>query len=467
MKKQFFLLCAMLLMAMCANSQTNPIVGDWNGVLKFQGMQLRIVFHVQESDGNFSGTMDSPDQSAFGLPATSVKFDGQNLEISLVNMGIKYAGKLVNGEVEGTFSQAGYDAPMTLQTKPIEKVEIQRAQTPHSPYPYYTEEVKFENPGANAVLAGTLSLPSKDGVFPVVVFISGSGQQDRDEDAMGHKPFLVISDYLARNGIASLRFDDRGMGASTGDPKGATSADFATDVESAIAYLKTRKEVDPHKIGLLGHSEGGLIAPMVASHSKDVAFIVSFAGPGMPGVDLILLQSKLILAASGASEELINQTLTENRNLFDLILSSTDDSKLGGEIEAYVRGQIDKGLAVVPQGIDKEQYIAMNVQQVADPWMVAFIRSEPSKFLEKTKCPYLAINGERDLQVSCKENLQIISESLKKARNKNVTIKSFPGLNHMFQTCNTGLPSEYATIDQTIAPEVLEYVTEWILKQTK
>lgn len=466
--KRIILLCAILLGTICARSQTESILGDWYGELKAQGSQLRLVFHIKENNDILTATMDSPDQMAFDLPASKVTFEDQNLTISVPKFGIKYSGKLENDQIVGTFNQAGQELPMNLVRKKIEKKEaIQRQQTPQMPYPYYTEDITFENQAANAVLAGTLTLPSKEGKYPVVVFITGSGAQNRNEELMGHQPFLVISDYLTRHGIATLRFDDRGFAKSTGKMQGATSADFSEDVECAVNYLKTRKEIDQNKIGLIGHSEGGIIAPMLASRSKDIDFIVSLAGPGLRGDKLLLMQAEAISLASGISREMTDKTLEQNKNLFDLVLNSTDDQKLRNEIADHLQKRINNGEISVPEGMSKEDYIALNMQQIADPWMIAFIRTDPTVFLKETKCAYLAINGENDLQVPFKENLEIISQTLKANGNKDVTTKSFPKMNHLFQTCKTGLPSEYGTIEETISPEVLEYITQWILKQTK
>ena len=265
------------------------ITGQWNGVLKVQGMQLRVVFNVTKSGAFYTSTMDSPDQGVDGIPVTQTTFVNSTIKFEVTNARIEYNGALKNDEIVGTFKQGGQEFPMNLSRKTIEKEVIKRPQEPTKPYSYYSEDVTFPNSKANISLAGTLTLPKKEGNYPVVILISGSGSQNRDSELLGHKPFLVISDYLTKNGIAVLRYDDRGFGQSTGDSKTATSADFATDVESAVAYLKTRKEINLKKIGLMGHSEGGIIAPMVAAKSKDISFIVLLAGTGIQGDKLLLL----------------------------------------------------------------------------------------------------------------------------------------------------------------------------------
>ena len=300
--KTFSILLISLLASISLSAQ--DIIGQWNGVLKVQGTQLRLVFNVTKTDNSISSTMDSPDQGANGIPTSTTSFENSILKITIANAKIEYEGRLgTDNIIVGTFKQGGQSFPMNLSKNKIEKEKLARPQEPKKPYSYYSEDITFENKKAGISLSGTLTLPNKEGVFPVVILISGSGPQNRDEELLGHKPFLVLSDYLTKNGIAVLRYDDRGTALSKGDFKNATSADFAIDVESAIAYLKTRKEINKKKIGLIGHSEGGLIAPMVANKSKDISFIVLLAGPGLKGDEILLLQQKLIGKASGVKDE--------------------------------------------------------------------------------------------------------------------------------------------------------------------
>jgi dienelactone hydrolase len=321
--KKILILLTLLLTSSTLTAQ--EITGQWNGVLKVQGTQLRLVFNVNKTDSGYSSTLDSPDQGANGIPVTSSTFGDPTIKFEVANLGIFYTGDLKENEIIGTFKQSGHEFPLTLSRKPVEKTETIRPQDPMKPYPYYSEDVTFQNVKANISLAGTLTLPEKEGNFPVVILISGSGAQNRDEELLGHKPFLVISDHLTRNGIGVLRYDDRGVGKSEGDFKSATSADFATDVESAIAYLKTRKEIDKQKIGLMGHSEGGLIAPMVASQSEDVSFIVLLAGTGLRGDKIILLQQALIAKADGTSESDIKDATDAFTKAVDMVMKSDDD----------------------------------------------------------------------------------------------------------------------------------------------
>ena len=320
---------AILVLAMAVfGAFGQEITGQWNGVLKVQGIQLRIVFNIAKTDKGYSSTMDSPDQGAKGIPVTATTFENSRFRIDMANLRIEYNGELKDKKIVGIFKQNGMEFPMDLTRGIIEKEVVRRSQEPAKPYPYYSEEITFQNNKDKILLAGTLTLPKKEGSFPVVILITGSGPQNRDEELMGHKPFLVLSDYLTRNGIAVLRYDDRGVAQSKGDFKTATTVDFASDAESAIAYLKTRREIDSKKIGLIGHSEGGIIAPMVASQSKEVNFIVLLAGTGIRGDKLLLLQQELIAKASGTAESKIKHLKEINSKAFEIVLKSKSTETL-------------------------------------------------------------------------------------------------------------------------------------------
>jgi dipeptidyl aminopeptidase/acylaminoacyl peptidase len=323
--------------------------------------------------------------------------------------------------------------------------------------------VTVENRKDNITLAGTLTLPSKEGKYPVVVLITGSGPQNRDEEIMGHKPFLVLSDYLTRHGIAVLRCDDRGTFASKGSFARATTFDFATDVEAEVSYLKTRKDIDTKHIGLIGHSEGGIIAPMVAVKDKDVIFIVLMAGTGVSGSNLLLRQQEEIGRASGMTEEKLKETAEINRSAFNIIEQSADSATISQKLTGYLNQKMKENPEMdIPKGKSANEIIQQQIAQITSPWMLNFIKYNPALMLDKVKCPVLAINGDKDLQVSSKVNLPAIENALKKGGNKNYTIKELPGLNHLFQECKTGLPQEYSTIEQTISPLALETMTNWI-----
>lgn len=460
----------LFLMVFCSSMMYGQdITGQWNGFLIVSGAQLRLVLHVTKTDSGYSSTMDSPDQGAKGIPTSSTTFERAILKIGIPTLGIEYVGVLdKNNIITGNFKQSGRTFPMNLSRDTIEKKILVRPQEPVKPYPYYSEDVTFENKSAGINLAGTLTLPKKEGVFPVVVLITGSGPQDRDEEILGHRSFLIISDYLTRNGVAVLRYDDRGSYLSEGDFSKATSLDFATDVEAAVAYLKTRKEINQKEIGLIGHSEGGLIAPMVASKSKDIAFIILLAGPGIPGDQLLVLQSSLIGKASGMSDAEIEKAEIVNKRIYEIIKKSTDTAHLKTELTNYFGQEIKKDTSIKPPaGVSENDFIKSKVNEILTPWFQFFIKYDPAPALEKVKCPVLALNGSKDLQVPPKEDLEGIKEALAKGGNKNVTTLELPNLNHLFQECTTGSPDEYGTIEQTFSPTALTEILKWIKMQIK
>ncbi|MDC6387938.1 alpha/beta hydrolase [Maribacter sp. PR1] len=441
------------------------IAGDWHGMLKVQGVQLRLVFHIQEEGEGYTTTMDSPDQGAKGIPVTSTSFEHPTLKIGMPNLGIVYEGTLNEaGTITGDFNQYGQILPLELSREVPEKGTVLRPQEPVKPYPYYTEEVTFTNKKANVELAGTLSLPQQEGVFPTVVLISGSGPQNRDEELFGHRPFLVLADYLTKNGIAVLRYDDRGTALSTGNFNSATSRDFAEDVTAAVSFLKTRKEIDKNNIGLIGHSEGGIIAPMVASSSQDITFIVLMAGVGIPGDELLLLQQRAIGKVSGFSDDMLMDIEMANRTVFSMIKESTDLTQLSSDLTQYLKEHPDKSK---PAGVEADTYAQLKVDQLLSPWWLNFIRYDPAIALEEVQCPVLAINGEKDLQVLPKQNLVAIKAALERGGNQKLTIKELPGLNHLFQESSTGSPAEYGQLSQTLAPEALDTILTWIQKQVR
>lgn len=466
MKIKSFIVVLMLLASFAGFAQ--EITGSWNGLLAVQGQKLRLVFNISKVENVLQATMDSPDQNAFGIPVSEVSFANNQFKVVVKQIGLEYNGTLQGDSIVGTFNQMGLKAPLVLTQTKIEVKAPERPQNPKAPFPYAAEEVTFANVEANIKLAGTLTLPDTKGKVPAVVLISGSGPQNRDEELMGHKPFHVLADHLTRNGFAVLRFDDRGVGQSEGNFAKATSFDFATDAKAAIDYLKTRSDIDASKIGLMGHSEGGLVAPIVASqHPDDVGFIVLLAGPGLPGSQIILLQQELIGRASGASETELELGRRANEQIFAQVYKSKDPEVLRTEITNVLKTFIDEKPEIVPQGLSPEQYISMQLSQLLTPWMLNFLTYDPVPALEKVRCPVLAINGEKDLQVPPKENLSKIAEALQKGGNKKVTTLELTGLNHLFQECETGAPSEYAQIEQTMSPKALDAITGWLKKEVK
>ncbi len=437
--------------------QAQDITGVWNGKLIVQGIQLRVVFNITKTDTGYNSTMDSPDQGAKGIPVNSTIFENSTLKLEVLMAGINYEGTLnEENTIEGTLKQRGMSFPLILTKGEVE--EVRRPQEPTEPYPYYCEEVKFKNTKDNIELAGTLTLPEKTGKYPAVILITGSGPQNRDEELMGHKPFLVLADYLTKNGIAVLRYDDRGTAGSTGDFKTATTYDFAKDVESAVVYLQSRKEIDKHKIGLIGHSEGGIVAPIVASANKDVDFIVLMAGPSLRGDKLLLLQKRVIETQMGESQQYIEAGQQMFAGAYNIILNENIDKELLPDtLSKYIDSQNSAALPAEEK--------AVMISQLSSPWMINFIRLDPVDYLSKVKCPVLAINGSKDIQVPPKENLAVMEDVFKGKKNKKV--KKLSGLNHLFQECETGAIIEYGTIEQTISPMALNEILYWIKAQIK
>lgn len=443
---------------------SQQIEGSWHGLLKVQGMELHLVFNISQDEEGLKATMDSPDQGAHSIVVDATTFKDGILTMTIPMAAINYTGTLSGDTLTGIFTQAGMEIPLNLSREVPEKTALVRPQEPQKPFPYHAEDVFFKNPDADITLAGTLTMPREQGSFPAVVMITGSGPQNRDEEILGHKPFLVIADHLTRHGIAVLRFDDRGVAQSEGDFSSATSYDFATDVEAAVAYLRTRDEIDHSKIGLVGHSEGGIIAPIVAARNPEkIDFIVLLAGTGVRGDRLLLEQQQLIGRAMGMSPEEMEKSSSINQQAFDMILNIQDTESLKSSLLLLLEQNIEE--SDVPGGLPKDQYIQQLLQQTTSPWMLTFLRLNPTVYLEKVQCHVLAVNGSNDLQVP-PSNLQAIEVALHRGGNTKVTLKEFPGLNHLFQECETGSPSNYAAIEQTFAPEVLEKMSSWILGVT-
>ncbi|MFA5075185.1 MAG: alpha/beta fold hydrolase [Candidatus Babeliales bacterium] len=342
-------------------------------------------------------------------------------------------------------------------------------QEPFPPYPYNVAEVKYKNKTAGISLSGTLTLPKTNKLHAAVLLIAGSGRQNRDEYVCGrHKILLVLADYLTRHGIAVLRFDKRGCGKSTGNYEMATTEDFASDVLAGVEYLKTRKDINPKQIGLIGHSEGGIIGPMVAAKSSNIAFVIMLAGPGVNGEEILYKQKGLILRANGKSEEMIELGYNFDKRLFEILKRETNLETA----ERQMHETIVQWLNTLSEDQKKDFTEIFNekirdliVKRVNSGWFRFFINFEPSSVLKQVKVPILVLNGELDLQVSPKQNLPVIAQALKEAENNDYTILQLPKLNHLFQTCQTGSPEEYGKIEETFAPEALKIISDWILQR--
>lgn len=453
-------LLAGLFLPSAASAQ--DISGTWHGKLTVPTGSLTIVFHINRTgEGIYVTTLDSPDQGANGIKTQSTSFSDSLLTIQIPAIHASYKGKLKSTRtITGTFTQ-GISMPLNLEKGEANRPK--RPQEPQPPFPYKSEEVTVRNGKDGINLAGTLTLPEKGNKFPAVVLVTGSGAHNRDEEIMGHKPFLVIADYLTRNGIAVLRCDDRGTAASQGDHATATNEDFARDTKAAINYLRSRKEINTKKIGIIGHSAGGTIAFITAAKDPSVAFIVSLAGAGVKGDSLMLRQVELISKSQGMPDALWESMKPSIRNRY-AILQQTD--KTTDELQKELYTDITQTMSPEQlKDLNTVQQISGQINSMTSPWYLHFMRYDPAESLRKIKCPVLALNGEKDIQVDAIMNLTSIQQRICENGNKNVTVKAYPNLNHLLQTCEKGTLAEYGQLEETISPEILKEMTEWILKQ--
>ena len=438
------------------------ISGAWHGKLSLPTGSFTIVCHIRQTEqGAYVTTLDSPDQGANGIKTQTTSFNDSTLIIQIPVIHASYKGKLnSDNTINGTFTQG---MPLPLNLKKGEASRPKRPQEPQPPFPYRSEEVTVRNERDGINLAGTLTLPEKGTKFPAVVMVTGSGAQNRDEEIMGHKPFFVIADYLTRNGIAVLRCDDRGTAASQGTHATATNEDFATDTEAMVNYLRSRKEINAKKIGIIGHSAGGIIAFIVAKKDPSIAFVVSLAGAGVRGDSLMLKQVELISKSQGMPDAVWQGMKPSIRNRY-AILQQTD--KTPEELQKELYADVTKTMSPEQlKDLNTIQQLSAQISSMTSPWYLHFMRYDPAQDLKKLKCPVLALNGEKDIQVDAAMNLAAIQERITGNGNKNVTVKAYPNLNHLFQTCEKGTLAEYGQLEETINPEVLKDIIEWIRKQ--
>ncbi len=442
---RFFTALAALLSASSAATAQTPQQGggDWRATMSTGALQLRVAMHL-----GATSTFDSIDQGAFGFPARMVS-EGRHLIVTIEKVGVFEGDLSEDGQMLiGALKQGARSTPLVFVRGTF--VAANRPQMPVKPFPYRSEEVGYDNsqhPGVH--LAGTLTLPAGTEPFPAVLLITGSGSQDRDGTIFEHKPFLVLADYLTRRGVAVLRVDDRGMGGSTGASPNDTTADFATDVETGVAWLKTRREIDPARIGLLGHSEGGVIAPLVASRDPSIAFVVLLGGPGVPGADVIVEQVRAIALASGTPASKAEKAALVQKALLDAIVKSPD--------AMAARAAASKALSDHGAPAPDEA----TLRQLTSPWYRNYIAHDPRPPLRAIKRPVLALLGGKDTQVTASQNAPALREALR--RNPHGRVVELPNLNHLFQTAITGSVDEYGKIEETIAPEALKIIGDWII----
>jgi len=452
MKKLTNLLIAILLgtastFGLHLPNYADSLTGIWLGKIKAtEQLEMRIAFEISRNEtGLLSAKMNVIEQKAFNIPMEAVIMQNDTLQILFTAGRIDYKGiyQADTKTIDGLFTQSGKSFPLVLSPVKELPLTVNRPQTPQRPLPYHEEEVVFENKSASVQLAGTLTMPKSTQAKPAIILIAGSGRNDRNGTKMGH--FFLLSDYLTRQGYIVLRSDKRGVGKSTGDYRSSTTADFASDIHAAIDYLKTRPEVDSRQIGLIGHSEGAVIAPMVASARKDISYLILMGGVGMQGDELLLLQTRKLSEANGATPDAIEEQINSFRSWYAIIGENIPDSTKISRIR-----EVDP---TVSEGA---------IKLLMTPWIAYFTSCNASDYLKKVKCPVLAITGSKDLQCPPEENFKEIESALKSARNKDFTLQVMPGLNHLFQTAQSGSPMEYEKIEEIIAPQALSYISDWI-----
>lgn len=465
----------LLLLLLTITAKAQSIVGTWYGTINISSVKLNIIYHIQKNGIGFSATMDIPEQGAKGLPMDKVEFSDNIITIEVAQFSMKFKGTFLpdSNKINGTIDQGARSIPLILSPNKIEIVPqktVARSQDPKD-FPYQQEEIKFINTKAGNTLAGTLTMPYDGKASKIVVLITGSGPQDRNEEmkAFNHRPFLVLSDWLTRRGIAVLRYDDRGVGKSTGSAGmngNATTEDFSDDTEAAVNYIQSRPDLKQLSIGLIGHSEGGMIAPMVASRNPAVKFIVLLAAPGVPISELMLQQTVDQMKLNNLPTDVVKYSTASNKNLYNLIKQHPELSsqQMNDKIDAFLHEDLSAYPKEILGNNSIDDIIKKSAIQTHLPWFHYFLRFTPSDYLKKVTCPVLALNGTLDTQVQEKANLAAIRESLKKGNNKNFQIVPLEGLNHLLQKAQTGAVSEYSQIEETMNPIVLETTANWINK---
>ncbi len=450
--------------------ENSELAGFWVGSFHFLRDSVQVVLELEQTvSGLLSGRVSLPVQFLYDAPVFAERV-GRDIRFELPSMSSRFEGRLTRDgkSIRGDWLQAGGKFRLTLSPT-TDRPRPFRPQEPRPPFPYHEETVRISHSNGAVILSATLTIPKGEGPFPAVVLVSGSGPQDRDEALFGHRPFLVLADHLTRSGIAALRYDDRGVGESEGDFAGATTEDFATDALAAVGYLLTHPGVDPGRVGIIGHSEGGIVAPIAATRSEGIAFIVSLAGTGISGRALLELQTRKILEASGVPEPLVELNGRLQGRFLDIVQEAGDAE---GALE-IVRGELEGAWGGLPRaamealGLAAQVDRAMEeqVRKVASPWLFYFLAFDPGTAFERVTVPVLALNGSLDLQVPPEPNLRLIRDALERGGNQSVTTVELEGLNHLFQTAITGLPSEYGQIEETMAVQVLHLVSDWILAQ--
>jgi pimeloyl-ACP methyl ester carboxylesterase len=465
MKK--LLLFQLVMIIVMSSAAQDRFIGIWEGKIS-AGVDVRMIIHVSKTaDGQYGVSLDSPDQGIKGIPASSVRLTADSIYVEVSGGSVRYAGKIVNDSlINGQFSQ-GRSFPVNMK-KVMAVTELNRPQTPKPPFPYRSENVLYTTPDRTINYGATITIPEGKGPFPAVLMLTGSGPQNRDEEILGHRPFAVIADHLTRNGFVVLRVDDRGIGQTTGDNTKATTKDFAEDARISFEYLLNRSEVDKTKAGLIGHSEGGMIAQILGADRKDIAFIVMMAGPGTKIIDLMVEQVEAVRLQSGMPRQYLDAYLDLYRGIASSIALSdiaAAPANAKNVLDAWLH-KTDAVTALYATGISdsasKEKFIQNFIDELNRPWFRYFLQYDPAVNLRKLTARVLALNGDKDIQVISGTNLPAIRSALKDRKETEYRIMEVPGVNHLFQECRSCTIQEYGTLEQTISPAVLAIITEWL-----
>ncbi|MBA2250198.1 MAG: alpha/beta fold hydrolase [Chitinophagaceae bacterium] len=455
-------------------AQNTPgVTGTWEGKIQV-GVELRIVFHfTKDSSGAISGTSDSPDQGVKGIPCSNIILRNDSLFLEVPSIHGSYNGKFMSDSIiKGVLTQG---RSIDLNLKKTDKVSVLlRPQTPKPPYAYNSDDVEYDNADKTLHYGATITTPKGAGPFPAILLITGSGAQNRDEEILGHKPFAVIAHYLTTRGYIVLRVDDRGMGKSSQGSLSATTADFAKDVNTSLNYLKNRKDVNINHLGMIGHSEGGMIAPMVATQRNDIDFIIMLAGPGEKISKLMEDQNAAIMLSAGMSKEMTDAYIKLYHNLIPVIVQAKNPEeakiKLYKEVGAW-RKTTPQNIVMATTGITNDslqrQFVNAFASSLGAPWYKYFLQFDPSIYLTKLHCKVLALNGDKDIQVISQPNLAAIKAALKKSKSPAYVVKEMPGLNHLFQHCKKCTVKEYGELEETFSPEVLQIMGDWLNENVK
>lgn len=451
------------------NLSYSKIKGSWQGTMIHEKDSFNVVFDIYPDSTN-SVLVSFPDVASVDNKPQRSRFTNDSLILSLPKMGANIKLFLINPtELSGFWCNVGgKDSTILVMRKTDNPLRVQRPQTPKSPFPYSSETIVIQNKKANISIEGTLTLPEGKGPFPSVILVTGSGPQDRNSEIMMHKSFWVIADFLTRRGVAVFRYDERGVGKSTGNYSNSTTLDFANDLKEIFMFLKKDSRLNKQQIGLMGHSEGGIVIGIVASQVKSVAFVISLAGSAVSGREILLEQAKQMNILNGKDSAFVEYDYLFRTKIFDAFISNSDKKIFAEKVRTLFAD------AIKELGEEKAKDYSITksaselwILQLSSPWMDTFIRLNPADYWKKVNCPVLVLIGDKDFQVPYHQNMPVYESIFQNSKNKNVTLLKMESLNHLFQTANTGSMNEYARISETFSPKALTTISEWILKQTQ